>query len=83
MKVRRKIGFTGKNLNDMFILPCVKSIMKDHNGLPVLLLYLDSTNNMRNIAPVGSILIQYDDGHWEVEAGKSKFNSETSKTGGK
>lgn len=66
MKIRRKISFTGKNLNDVFMLPCVKAIVKAGDE-PVLVLWPDKTMGGKRVCEKGDTLIQYDDGQWFVE----------------
>lgn len=62
-----KIQFTGKNLNDVFGLPCVKAILKV-DGKPVLVLWnYMMISSLRCIAEIGDTLIQYDNGKWEVQ----------------
>lgn len=66
MQLIKRIEFTGKNLNDMFSLPCVKAIMKVNNK-PVLILYNTAVAfRAYNTVEIGNILIQYDNGIWEV-----------------
>lgn len=66
MQLIKRIEFTGKNLNDMFSLPCVKAIMKVNDN-PVLILFRDSVAfRAYNTVEIGNILIQYDNGIWEV-----------------
>lgn len=61
-----KIQFTGKNLNDVFGLPCVKAILKV-DGKPVLVLMITAmVPRSRNVAEIGDTLVQYEDGTWEV-----------------
>lgn len=66
MKIRRKIQFTGKNLYDVFSLPCVKAIIKTGDATPVLILWPHCTHGIY-VAPIGTTLTQFEDGHWEVD----------------
>jgi len=66
IKEVRRINFTGKNLNDVFLLPCVRSITKAF-GKPYLLFDSKMMNGFCNAAPPGSELIEYDNGKWEVD----------------
>ena len=68
MNIKRKIFFTGKNLNDVFKLPCVKLVMKTDKAEPVLILYPQKVNRSQKlIAFKGDTIIQYEDGSWEVQ----------------
>lgn len=66
MQLKRKIEFTGKNLNDVFNLPCVKAILKV-DAKPVLVLYIMKVvSRSSKTAEIGDTLVQYEDGSWEV-----------------
>lgn len=43
MKFKQSITFDGRNLNDIFRLPCVESIDKGENGKPYVKLYRSCT----------------------------------------
>ena len=68
MKKVREIEFTGKNLNDVFALPCVVSIVKVEDQ-PMLIL-----NQRRTIgdylADPGDTLVEYENGKWWIKKGK-------------
>jgi hypothetical protein len=64
--MKRKIKFTGKNLNDVFSLPCVRIILKYDDGVPSLILYKRITKGPDYDADPGDELIEHDDGMWEV-----------------
>ena len=67
MKEVRRIKFTGKNLNDVFTLPCVASIKKVL-GMPLLSVYpimLVCPSSARLVRP-GNELVEYEDGNWEI-----------------
>ena len=68
MKIQKSIVFTGKNLNDVFGLECVKAIMKPdiNDVLPVLVCYRGMMCGLNNLAYTGDTLIQYTDGSWEI-----------------
>lgn len=66
MKIIRQITYTGKNLNDVFALPCVKGIIKVNNA-PYLVLWRDVVHGEKNIARDGDVLVQYTNGKWSVE----------------
>lgn len=68
MKIQKTIVFTGKNLNDVFGLPCVKAIMKPdkEDGTAVLVCYRAMMCGLNNLAYTGDTLIQYTDGTWEI-----------------
>lgn len=68
MKEKRRITFTGKNLNDIFKLEPVYKIMKV-SGVPkvflrsgMLLILSPSV-----VACPGDQLVEYDNGLWEIE----------------
>ena len=74
MKIVRKIEFTGKNLNDVFWLPCVKRICKFRvfrNGvLSEDRAYIVCYNNMMRGSDYvysGHTLVEYTDGKWDIE----------------
>lgn len=71
MKKIRQIKFTGKNLNDVFNLPCVKNIMKYESiveCVPILILdRLKVEVNSKTTVEVGDTLVQYANGKWAVE----------------
>lgn len=65
MKIVRKIEFTGKNLNDVFKLPCVNCIIKI-DAVPWLV--LDNRKMATtNMCQPGDTLVQYTDGTWDIE----------------
>ena len=82
MKEVRRIKFTGKNLNDVFTLPCVADIKKVL-GMPLLSVYpimLLCPSSARLVRP-GNELVEYDNGLWKVisqpdEAPESKPETE-------
>ena len=68
MKEKRRITFTGKNLNDIFKLEPVYKIMKVAGVLKVflrseMLLMLSPSV----VAIPGDTLVEYDNGLWEIE----------------
>jgi hypothetical protein len=66
MQLKRKIEFTGKNLNDVFNLPCVKAILKVETK-PVLVLWITKVlTHSRKTVEIGDILVQYENGQWAV-----------------
>ena len=66
MKIQRIINYTGKNLNDVFALPCVKGIIKVNNA-PYLVLWRDMAHGDNCVARPGDDLVQYTNGKWSVE----------------
>lgn len=69
MKIIRQIKFTGKNLNDVFNLPCVKSVLKIDKQ-PVLELwgiYLYSRGYSRKFCEIGKTLVEYENHRWEIK----------------
>lgn len=65
MNIKQAIAFDGRNLNDIFRLPCVKSIDKGENGKPYAILYPHHTDG-RLVAQVGDTFVQYATGVWQV-----------------
>ena len=65
-RILRTIKFTGKNLNDVFGLPCVKCILKV-DGEPFLVLWPDMVIGMERSCAIGGILVEFDNHHWMVE----------------
>ena len=66
--MRQKIHFTGKNLNDVFFLPCVLAIMKLDNDEPFLVLRKGLSYGSY-YAVIGDWLVEEDGGKWHVEKG--------------
>lgn len=68
MKEKRRITFTGKNLNDIFKLEPVYTILKVA-GMPKV--YLTSKMLLKPaltvVASPGDTLVEYDNGLWEIE----------------
>ncbi len=67
MKELRRIKFTGKNLNDVFALPCVRKIIKIVNR-PQLVIdsFMLVGNPLMDVARPGDELVEYEDGRWEI-----------------
>lgn len=65
MKVISDIHFNGKNINDIFKLPCVQAVTEDRNGKPEVLLKREFTKG-RLTAHVGDHICQYESGLWQV-----------------
>ena len=55
--MRQKIHFTGKNLNDVFFLPCVVGIMKMDSDEPFLVLR-DGMSDGSHYAGIGDWLVE-------------------------
>jgi hypothetical protein len=66
MKINRLIKFTGKNLNDVFGLPCVKCILKVDEE-PLLVLWPDMVIGRDRSCAIGGILVEYENHQWKVE----------------
>lgn len=68
MKEVRRVKFTGKNLNDVFALPCVKKIIKMLDDKPHLAItpFLLVGDPWRDVAHIGDELVEYDNGQWEI-----------------
>ena len=70
MKIIRQIEFTGKNLNDIFNLPCVQSIRKSVYDLePIVILWKSYMRicDYGDEVCIGDTLLEYDDGKWAIE----------------
>ena len=67
MKEVRRIKFTGKNLNDVFALPCVRKILKIINQ-PQLAIdpFMLLKKPTMNVAHIGDELVEYENGLWEI-----------------
>ena len=68
MKIIRQIEFTGKNLNDIFNLPCVKSIHKStYNLMPIVTLWESYMRGYGyNEVYIGDILAEFEDKKWDI-----------------
>lgn len=67
MKEKRRIKFTGKNLNDVFALPCVRKIIKIVSR-PQLVIdsFMLVGNPLMGVARPGDELVEYENGKWEI-----------------
>ena len=69
MQTLRQIEFTGKNLNDVFSLPCLKSILKVDDR-PILVIWgdmmLNPSDRTNACVRVGDTLIEYENGKWSI-----------------
>ncbi len=65
MEIKQAIKFKGLNINDIFKLPCVKSIEKGENGKPYAILY-PSTTEGRLIAEVEDVIVELQNEQWQV-----------------
>ena len=66
--MRQKIHFTGKNLNDVFFLPCVAGILKGGDG-PFLILCIERMSDRSHYVGIGDWLVEEEGGKWHVEEG--------------
>jgi hypothetical protein len=66
MNIKRTIKFTGKNLNDVFGLPCVRAILKIEDE-PMLSMIPRMMKNVYLVNP-GDTILEYDDGTFGVES---------------
>jgi hypothetical protein len=67
MKELRRIKFTGKNLNDVFALPCVKKIVKIINEPQLIIYYFMLADKSKTeVVRIGDELVEYEDGRWEI-----------------
>lgn len=67
--MRQKIHFTGKNLNDVFFLPCVDAIVKEDSDETFLVLNTDCMSDKFSFVYIGEWLVEEDCGKWHVEEG--------------
>ena len=70
-KIFKMIKFSGKNLNDVFGLDCVKIIIKTQEGEPILVMrpekmFRQPDVKTRTFAEVGDVLVQNEQGLWAV-----------------
>ena len=61
MGIALKILFDGKNVDDIFRLPCIKSIEKGEKGKAYATLFSHFTDG-RQTAQIGDVLVQYKTG---------------------
>ena len=54
--MNRVIVFTGKNLNDVFFLPCVKCIIKATDGV-VVVLYPNMVSGTNTVVTQGDVIV--------------------------
>ena len=68
MRIKQRIKFTGKNLHEMFYLPCVKSILKSGDDTPVLVLNPQTLYHCNNtcVVFVGDFVEELENGTWQV-----------------
>jgi hypothetical protein len=66
MKEVRRIKFTGKNLNDVFALPCVDKIVKIINRPQLVINPSILLKTSSNVANIGDELVEYEDEQWEI-----------------
>ena len=67
MKEVRRIKFTGKNLNDVFALPCVKKIIKVVNKPQLVIApFMIAGNPLMDVTHIGDELVEYENGQWEI-----------------
>lgn len=72
MGIALKILFDGRNVDDIFRLPCIKSIEKGEKGKAYATLFPHFTEG-RQTAQIGDVLVQYKTGKWQV-FGKEAFD---------
>lgn len=65
MDIKQAISFDGRNINDIFRLPCVQKVGKEENGKTYVILYPHYTDG-RLIAQVGDVFVQYATDKWQV-----------------
>ena len=75
MKFKQAIAFDGRNLNDIFRLPCVQAVEKGENGKPYIKLYASCTDG-KLIATVGTVLVQFSNDTWQI-FGKEAYQRAT------
>lgn len=67
MKEVRRVKFTGKNLNDVFALPCVIRIIKVVNKPQLVIDPFMMVESFRMpLVLIGDELVEYDNGEWEI-----------------
>lgn len=64
--MKQRIKIEGKNINDLFALPCVRAINKTGDGSIKLKVKLASRNY--EYATIGDWLVE-DNGNWHIERG--------------
>ena len=79
MKEVRRIKFTGKNLNDVFALPCVYMIMKVADRPKLFLLpNMLAVPHLPNVVRPGDSIVEYDNGLWQIVYQTSAISPQTS-----
>ena len=79
MKEVRRIKFTGKNLNDVFALPCVYKIMKVADRPKLFLLSnMLVAQHLPNVVRPGDSIVEYDNGLWQIDYQTSAISPQTS-----
>lgn len=79
MKEVRRIKFTGKNLNDVFALPCVYMIMKVADRPKLFLLpNMLAVPHLPNEVRPGDSIVEYDNGLWQIVYQTSAISPQTS-----
>ena len=73
MKVTEAIKFEGKNLTDVFNLPCVDGVYKDKDDNPVVMLKAEHTHGRRDLHK-NEYLCKFDSGLWQV-FGKEAYDN--------
>ena len=68
MKLKQRIKFSGRNLNEVFSLECVKAIIKDDEQDPVLIMRPEKMRNdcLTHVVFIGDFIEEYDNGIWNV-----------------
>ena len=68
MKLKQRIKFSGRNLNEVFSLECVKAIIKDDEQDPVLIMRPEKMCNdcQTHVVFIGDFIEEYDNGTWNV-----------------
>lgn len=64
--MKQRIKIEGKNINDLFSLPCVRAITKTGDGSIKLKVKLAARNY--EYAAIGDWLVE-DNGNWHIEKG--------------
>ncbi len=75
MKIKQSIAFDGRNINDVFRLPCVQAVEKGENGKPYIKLYASCTDGRLTATP-GTVLVQFANDTWQI-FGKEAYQRAT------
>ena len=67
MKTKQTIKFSGRNIDEIFRLPCVKAVIKSDNDEPVLIMKPNKMLAQSScVAFVGDTIEELEDSTWNI-----------------